>query len=203
MADQILFCTIATDTRGMPMTPFQNHAVPSMPSCPDLIRPSTKLRREKLMAIDQKNIEKALVVIENTDDLKKLDNLENNARKKGVSEIVQAAVHKKLKLAGRDYSDPLERELQEAVAAREHLLYLKHGRSQPASYTRRMIKNGKPVKNIIIDWIMDNEPTTGFKDFVESGIAQFAAENIAIRHFSHFPETVVEKAKQRLIKYTK
>jgi hypothetical protein len=155
------------------------------------------------MTTDQKNIDKALAIIEVTDDLGKLDNLENNARKRGISEIVDAVVYKKLKLAGRDYLDPLERELQEAVAAREHLLHLKHGRAQPASYTRRMIKNGKPVKDIIIDWIMDNEPTTGFKDFVEAGIAQFAAENIAIRHSSQFPVAVVEKAKQRLIKYAK
>jgi hypothetical protein len=146
----------------------------------------------------QKAVELALQRIANSESVADLTTMEGHARKQGIKIVVDAAVKRKLKLAGKDISDPLEAELEEAVAAREHLLFLKHGKAQQASYTRRMMAGSKSAKAIITDWVMDTKPTTGFRDFVEAGIAEFAAENIAIRHAALFPPEVVAAAKRRL-----
>ena len=149
----------------------------------------------------RKSIELALARIEALDDATGLSAMEENARRKGIKEVADAALRKRLRLAGRDISDPLERELEEAVAAREHLLFLKHGRAQRASYTRRMMAGSKSAREIITDWILDTKPTAGFRDFVEAGIAEFAAENIALRHAASFTPEVVEAAKRRLAEF--
>lgn len=148
--------------------------------------------------VSRSRADAALLLVEKTTDARALDQIAVNADKQGYREVAQAAVKKKLQLAGRDHADPLERELEQAVAAREHLLFLKHGKAQQASYTRRMMKTGKPVREIITDWVMDGNPTSGFRDFVEAGIPEFAAENIAIRHPDEFPKHVVEAARRRL-----
>ena len=48
------------------------------------------------------------------------------------------------------------------LAAYEQLLALKHGRRQPAGYTRRMLKH-KSVFQIVEDWVKVEGATEGFK----------------------------------------
>ncbi|RWC26483.1 hypothetical protein [Mesorhizobium sp.] len=143
----------------------------------------------------------ALAKIESTNSSEDCDQYMKAGKRYGFEEIYSAALRRKIRLSGVDSTDPLELAVEEAVTAREHLLYLKHGKKQKASYTRRMIDGGKPAKQTIIDWVMSTAPTAGFTDFVEAGIVEFAAENIAVRFADRFPDEVVEAAKARLQKY--
>jgi len=130
------------------------------------------------------------------DDTAKIRNLMKNAQGKA-PEIVTACKRRLFQLSGRDYDDPIERRIWEAVAALEEILSDRNGRRQPAGYTRRKIKTAGAVKTLS-DWALSRKETEGFQILVDDGLAEFTGEYIIMEYPDRFDENVVNAARARL-----
>jgi len=118
-------------------------------------------------------------------------------------DVKTAALRRYIGLAGLNFSDPLDQDFQRFLDAYELQLAAKHGRRQPAGYTRRMLNEGKTVVAILTDWALVplDETTAGFATLIEAGLAEFLGEAIVLRHASRFEPHVVEAARRRLAHY--
>ena len=130
-------------------------------------------------------------------DPKDIRNLMENARRKGVTDLVQKCRVRLIELGGKDIDDPLTKRLWQAVTAYEEILERKHNKAQPASYTRRKIRD-KGVRETLIDWALDSKIKPGFEALVNDGLAEFTGEYIVIEFAYLFPEEAVNAAKRKL-----
>ncbi len=140
---------------------------------------------------------KARQWIADCEDRDKLSVFAKNAETKGQNDLRDAALQKLWKLAGLNFSDPLDRDFHAMLAAYEHFLFEKHGRNLKAAYTRRALSN-KGVVGTLRDWAAGAKPTEGFKRLVDANLSYFTGECVIIRHAGRFPPETVEAAKQRL-----
>lgn len=135
--------------------------------------------------------------IADCEDRQKLDAFAKNAEAKCQNELRDAALQKMWKLAGLNFSDPLDRDFHAMLAAYEHFLLEKHGRNLKAAYTRRALAN-KGVIGTLKDWAAAAKPTEGFKRLVDAKLSYFTGECVIVRHANRFPPETVESARQRL-----
>lgn len=140
---------------------------------------------------------KILQWIADCNDPKKLKDFAKNAEDRSENDLRDSALEKMWRLAGLNFSDPLDRDFHAMLAAYEHFLFEKHGRNLKAAYTRRALEN-KGVVGTLTDWAADKKPTEGFKRLVEANLAQFTGECVIIRHSNRFPPLVVDAARKRL-----
>lgn len=131
------------------------------------------------------------------DDIEAVRRLLSNAKRLANEEVANACRVRIYELSGRDATDPLERRLWQAVAAYEETLREKHGRKQPAAYTRRKIA-AKGALQTLTDWALEPKVTPGFEALVASGAARFTGEHIVVDFADRFPLAAVEAAKQKL-----
>lgn len=130
------------------------------------------------------------------DDPEKIRNLMKNAEGKA-PEIVTACKRRLFQLSGRDYDDPIERRIWEAVAALEEILSAKNGRRQAAGYTRRKIRETGAIKTLS-DWALSPKETEGFVALINDGLAEFTGEFIIMEHPDRFDDAVLVAARERL-----
>jgi hypothetical protein len=83
------------------------------------------------------------------------------------------------------------------LAAYEQLLAIKHGRRQPAGYTRRMLRH-KSVFQIVEDWVKVEGATEGFKLLIAMGMPELTGEYFAVKWRDFFKPEVVERARRVL-----
>lgn len=134
------------------------------------------------------------------DDVGELKRLMVNAKRLGNEEVYSQAFRRRCELEGIDYEDPLHRDFHEVLAAYEELLEEKHGRKQPAGYTRRKLKE-KGVEKCLIDWALDEKETDGFKTLLERGMLDLTGEYVVTKYPDRFDEAVVQSAQARLDRY--
>lgn len=131
------------------------------------------------------------------DDPKRVRQLMVNAQARGETALVQACQRRLYELGGANYDDPVERRLWQAVTAYEETLQVKHGRKQPAAYTRRKIA-AKGAIATLTDWALDADVTPGFTALVESGMAEFTGEYVVVEFADRFAPEAVAAARKRL-----
>jgi hypothetical protein len=121
----------------------------------------------------------------------------------GRREVVQAVDRRLADLALqqalhiRPEAHSVDERVYESVRVYEALLKHKHGRKQPAGYTRREIKQHGPLE-ALIRTIRRGKATDGLKLLAEHDRLDCAYEQIAIDHQDEMPEDVVERARQLL-----
>jgi hypothetical protein len=133
-------------------------------------------------------------------DPKQVRQLMKNAETYGESVLARACQRRLYELGGIDCDDPVERRLWQAVAALEETLRQKHGRNQPAGYTRRKIKNDGAVATLS-SWALKPAVTPGFLALVEAGMPEFTGEYVIAEFPDRFDPHVVEAARRRLTEY--
>jgi hypothetical protein len=124
----------------------------------------------------------------------------SRAKARGEDEIYRAVFKRACEIAGREAEDPLDpivAAFHETLAAYEQILSEKNGRNQPAGRTRQKIEN-KGVRQSLIEWTRQKQPSSGFTLLVERGMPEFTGEFIVARFPSRFPEDVVALARERL-----
>lgn len=121
-----------------------------------------------------------------------------NAVRLNEDRVAQACRKRLFELEAPEASDPVEQRLWQAVAAYEQTLREKHGRKQPAAYTRRKIA-AKGAIQTLTDWALDKNVTPGFEALVKSGSAEFTGEYVVVEFAKRFPPEAVAAAKKKLI----
>jgi len=134
------------------------------------------------------------------DDVEAVRRLLANAVRLKREDIANACRIRIYELSGRDYEDPIERRLWQAVTAYEETLREKHGRKQQASYTRRKIVD-KGALQTLTDWALDPKVTPGFEALVAADAAKFTGEYIVVEHAERFPAAAVRAAQSKLESY--
>jgi len=130
-------------------------------------------------------------------DAKQLQILMTNAKRQGREAIYNEAFRRRCELEGINYDDPLEREFHVTLAAYEELLAEKHGRRQPAGYTRRKLRD-KGVVQCLEDWAMDTKETDGFRTLVDRGMIELTGEYLVTKYPKRFSPEAVRRATARL-----
>ncbi len=138
----------------------------------------------------------------------------DRAKAKGDKEFYAEVIERKLALAGLafanwrhpadDPADPLIRAFYEMLGFREELLREKHhGKNQPATRTRKMVRD-KGVMYCFNHWAgFGNRTSEGFEDFKAANMIGRTAEAIIVRFANRFPHKVVEQARERLADATR
>jgi hypothetical protein len=137
----------------------------------------------------------------------------DRAKVKGDKDFYAKVIERKLALAGLGFpkyrnaadepADPLVRAFYEMLGFREELLREKHGRNQPATRTRPMVRD-KGVMYCLTYWAgFGNRTSEGFDDFVAANMIDRTAEAIIIRFANRFTPEVVAQARQRLANATR
>lgn len=121
-----------------------------------------------------------------------------NAVRLNEEKIAQACRKRLYELETPEASDPVEKRLWQAVAAYEQTLREKHGRKQPAAYTRRKIA-AKGAVRTLTDWALEKNVTPGFEALVRSGSAEFTGEYVVVEFADRFSIEAVAAAKSKLI----
>ena len=123
-----------------------------------------------------------------------------NAQRLNRQDIVCACRIRIYELSAVDHDDPVERRLWQAVAAYEETLRDKHGRNQPAAYTRRKIA-AKGAVQTLTDWALDPNVTPGFEALVAANAARFTGEYVVVEFADRFPPEAVTAARKKLQSY--
>ena len=123
-----------------------------------------------------------------------------NAQRLNRQDIACACRIRIYELSGVDHHDPVERRLWQAVAAYEETLRDKHGRNQPAAYTRRKIA-AKGAVQTLTDWALDPNVTPGFEALVAANAARFTGEYVVVEFADRFPPEAVTAARKKLQSY--
>ena len=123
-----------------------------------------------------------------------------NAQRLNRQDIACACRIRIYELSGVDHDDPVERRLWQAVAAYEETLRDKHGRNQPAAYTRRKIA-AKGAVQTLTDWALDPNVTPGFEALVAANAARFTGEYVVVEFADRFPPEAVTAARKKLQSY--
>lgn len=121
-----------------------------------------------------------------------------NAVRLNNDDVAQACRKRLYELEAPEKADPVEQRLWQAVAAYEETLREKHGRKQPASYTRRKIA-AKGAVQTLTDWALEQSVTPGFEALVRSGAAEFTGEYVVVEFAQRFPPEAVEAARKKLV----
>ncbi len=123
-----------------------------------------------------------------------------NAQRLNRHDIVDACRIRIYELSGVEHNDAVERRLWQAVAAYEETLRDKHGRNQPAAYTRRKIA-AKGAIQTLTDWALDPNVTPGFEALVTADAARFTGEYVVVEFADRFPSDAVAAARKKLEAY--
>ena len=123
-----------------------------------------------------------------------------NAQRLNRQDIACACRIRIYELSGVNHDDPVERRLWQAVAAYEETLRDKHGRNQPAAYTRRKIA-AKGAVQTLTDWALDPNVTPGFEALVAANAARFTGEYVVVEFADRFPPEAVTAARKKLQSY--
>ncbi len=144
------------------------------------------------------DIEKALKSIAAETDTKKLKNWMVNGEKHGKREIVAAVANRVAELEGFDYSDPIEREVYQALKVAEACATLKNGKTTRLSRTRQKLAKETPLE--FTKWVLrpSMKTTQGFDILHEYNLLEHTCEAIALRHPHNFTDDELATAKERL-----
>jgi len=121
-----------------------------------------------------------------------------NAVRLNEEHLADACRKRLYELETPEASDPVEKRLWQAVVAYEQTLREKHGRKQPAAYTRIKIA-AKGAVQTLTDWALGKNVTPGFEALVKSGSAEFTGEYVVVEFADRFPPEAVAAAKKKLI----
>ena len=122
---------------------------------------------------------------------------------KGMIDDYRAVFRRMCEIAGQtmdDPADPMVKDFYGTLAGYEQRLTEKRGRNQPAHRVWQMLKRGKEIRQILIDWTM-GPPTDGFKDLIDDDLSELTGEWIVLVYADRFEPKVVARAKERLLEY--
>ena len=143
------------------------------------------------------DVERAMKMIEATNDPEKLRQIAINARRLGQPEIALAADLKRYAILPSDKPGTLAYDVWKSIFALEDSLSTERSRTTRLNRTRPKIKEVGELE-AIKSLIMKPKPSEGFFMLIERGMPELTFEAVALRHPEQFDEAVIAAAKKRL-----
>ena len=133
--------------------------------------------------------------------LRTVADCEQLARNAGAErpDIAAAARKRLIELRAIEYGAESAAELDclKALYAYEEVLRDRHGRRQPASYTRRMFKEHGVLKAVDL-LVSKKKETAGYAALIEVGLHDYAFEAVVVRHPTLFSPIAVAQSTARM-----
>lgn len=151
---------------------------------------------EHLLA-GEPNYSRILNSIENCQDLRKLTAFYENARKKNVLVICEAALSQLKTLLPVNKKRSFESSFWEMIAA----------------YQKTLLENGRPTlrlnkawtsaltdgeSEVLVKWIEEQAQPWAFQSLIDQGLSDMTAESLVLRFPKRFDAALRERAKRRL-----
>lgn len=144
---------------------------------------------------------KLVEVIEATNDVNKLRNWIDNARREKAGNVEAAAIKRLVEvnaLTNHDApNDPLVLDFWKSITALEFALSDERNKTTRLGRTRQKIKR-VGVKRTLEDLTMSTTPSEGFYLLRDRNMTEMSAEAVVLRHQEQFDEAVLKAAQSRL-----
>ncbi len=132
-------------------------------------------------------------------DIKELEQISLNARRKGDVEYAEMAEQRMAELQG-NVSPELRRDFNRAMEVYESYLSEKNQKNTRASRTLQKV-NRDGIRQAIIGLVKRKDDATGFVELVAHGGLKDTFEAVVVKHAAEFPPDVVEAARARIARY--
>lgn len=130
-------------------------------------------------------------------DADQLRRFRENAQKKGVTVVADAAFRRLIEILPEQAPGSIEHDFWMTIHAFEEVLRDERGRTVRLSRTRQKIGR-VGVKQTLIDFATSKAPTDGFNMLIERGLPELTGEALVLKHSESFDPEVQAAAKQRL-----
>jgi hypothetical protein len=140
---------------------------------------------------------KILASIGASTDADQLRRFRENAQKKGVTVVADAAFRRLIEILPEQAPGSIEHDFWMTIHAFEEVLRDERGITVRLSRTRQKIGR-VGVKQTLIDFATSKAPTDGFNMLIERGLPELTGEALVLKHSGAFDLGVQNAAKQRL-----
>lgn len=148
--------------------------------------------------MNDKIIERTLMLIASCDEPGQLRQIAANAAAKGVANVERAARLRLYAVLPSEEPDTLEYDVWQSIYCLEDTLSVERGKTTRLSRTRQKIGRDGEHK-AVCDLIMGKQ-SEGFDMLIERNMSELTFEAVAIKHRQRFNEEVVQSAIARLQK---
>lgn len=142
---------------------------------------------------------KLFALIASCSDTGKLRNWIDNARRKGVKEVEDAAINRLIEveaLKNHDNPDELELDFWKSIIALEFVLSQERGKTTRLSRTRQKIAR-VGIRKTLADLALSAEPSEGYFLLRDRGMLEMSAEAVVLRHPEQFDAETIAAAQKR------
>lgn len=140
---------------------------------------------------------KILASIAASTDADQLRRFRENAQKKGVTVVADAAFRRLIEILPEQAPGSIEHDFWMTIHAFEEVLRDERGKTVRLSRTRQKIGR-VGVKQTLVDFATSKAPTDGFNMLIERGLPELTGEALVLKHSGAFDLGVQNAAKQRL-----
>jgi hypothetical protein len=140
---------------------------------------------------------KILALIRASTDADQLRRFRENAQKKGVTVVADAAFRRLIEILPEQAPGSIEHDFWMTIHAFEEVLRDERGKTVRLSRTRQKIGR-VGVKQTLIDFATSKAPTDGFNMLIERGLPELTGEALVLKHGEACDLGVQNAAKQRL-----
>ncbi|MFT4783436.1 MAG: hypothetical protein ACI9IV_001174 [Paracoccaceae bacterium] len=144
------------------------------------------------------NYSRVLEAIAASKDPKQLRRFQENAREKGVPEIVEAAFLRLLEILPDEVPGSVEHDFWKTIHAFEEILREERGKTVRLSRTRQKIGR-VGIMQTLQDFATSKAPTEGFNMLIERKMPELTGEALILKHRDSFDADVTAAARARLI----
>ena len=135
--------------------------------------------------------------VDTCDDPEQLRTVAKNARKRGATDLAEAAFRRLVRILPSEQPGTVEHDFWRTVHSFEEVLSEERGRKTRLSRTRQKVGR-VGVHQTLIDWALGKTESEGFAMLLERGLSELAGEAIVLRHRDKFEPEVAKAAEARL-----
>jgi hypothetical protein len=148
------------------------------------------------MASNDDLVRRALELIANSNDPKKLRKMADNAKNADNGIVREAALRKLYEVSPSAQAGTLEHAVWQSIYALEDALTEERGRTTRLARTRQKIAREGELKTVAD--LVTKAPSEGYRMLIERGWPELTFEFVAIRHSDRFEPHILEAATGRL-----
>lgn len=140
---------------------------------------------------------KVLETIATCKDASKLNNYIDNATRKNVSIVREAAMRQLESLTPNHEAGTLEHDFWKTIKTYERLLREDEKTTVSLFKTRKKAET-EGIEKTLSEWVLNKSHGWVFNTLAEMGKSELTGESVVLRYQKHFDEAVVEAAMERL-----
>lgn len=138
--------------------------------------------------------------IERCDDPNRLRRFMANARKRGATDVYDAAFERLIAVQPSAQVGTIAHDVWRTIYAFEELLKEERGKTVRLSRTRQKIQRVGETRTVV-DLVLKATPSDGFKMLRERNMLELSFESLVVARAPHFPSNVADAARARLTEH--